>query len=292
VVSPNPGELREDAFERVGSGARRIRPLEEEPQCVRAVNRRHQIGQEVMHCLAVRHEWGAGSSDTSLVRQRKTDIEATIDNLLDNITSTHRKYVDRRIEKLQGETRDLEQQEEALLEQQGRECQAAELARVALALARDVDQVAACGTVEEKRTLIRAFLRVLEFDPESRTGTAYFYAVPSVNGDTAPDPGAGTRSEPATTDSDAERSERPSDGMSSLRLRDDDARYAQKRTAPRGGGSSLIMVAGARYVARQKTRVMRWICELPFEALGRALDAFSGKDKLRLVPLANPKERY
>jgi hypothetical protein len=30
---------------------------------------------------------------------------------------------------------------------------------------------------------------------------------------------------------------------------------------------------------------------LPFEALGRALDAFWDKAKLRLTPLGNPKKR-
>lgn len=169
--------------------------------------------------------------------------------------------------------------EEALLEQQGRECQAAELAQTALLLAREVDQIAAFGTVDEKRTFVRAFLREIEFDPQSRTGTAYFYAVPSLNGDAAPDPSTGTRYEPATTDSDAAGSERPSDAMSSLRLRNDDARYAPKRTAPGGGDSSLIMVAGACVVpdwergkaplgrahwiyapAKQGAREMRRIC--------------------------------
>ncbi|NIN10531.1 MAG: hypothetical protein GTN62_04275, partial [Gemmatimonadales bacterium] len=44
------------------------------------------------------------ASELSAVRQRKADIEATIDNLLDNITATNRDYVDRRIEKLRDET--------------------------------------------------------------------------------------------------------------------------------------------------------------------------------------------
>ncbi len=74
------------------------------------------------------------------------------------------------------------------LEQQGRECQAAELAQAALALARQVDRVAAFGTVDEKRAFIRAFLRNIEFDPQTRTGTAYFYAVPSLSGEPVPIP--------------------------------------------------------------------------------------------------------
>ncbi|MCJ7751396.1 MAG: recombinase family protein, partial [Armatimonadetes bacterium] len=143
-------------------------------------------------------------SELSAVRQHRADIEAKIENLLDNLTPTNREYVDRRIEKLRDETVGLQQQEEALLEQQGRECQAGELARAALALAPHVDQVARFGIVEEKRVFIRAFLREIEFDPRTRTGTAHFYAVPSMSGDIGPDPGGGTRFEPATSDSDVE----------------------------------------------------------------------------------------
>ncbi len=186
-------------------------------------------------------------SELGAVRQGKADAEVAIDNLLDNITPTNREYVDRRIEKLRGKIVDLEQQEEALLEQQGRECQAGELAQAAMLLAREVDRVAAFGTVDEKRTFVRAFLREIEFDPESRSGTAYFYAVPSVNGGTAPDPGGGTRYEPATTDSSAEGAGLVPDDKTSLLLRNDDTRYAQKRTALGQDGSSLIMVAGAGF---------------------------------------------
>ena len=187
-------------------------------------------------------------SELAAVRQRRADIEASIENLLDNITPTNRDYVDRRIAKLRDETVELEQQEQALLEQQGRECQAAELVQAALALAPRVDEVARFGTVDEKRTFVRAFLREIEFDPASRTGTAYFYAVPSVSGDGGPDAGGGTRYQPATTDSAAEGAGLASDAESSLRLRNVGARYAQKRTAPGGGDSSLIMVAGAVFV--------------------------------------------
>jgi hypothetical protein len=111
-----------------------------------------------------------------------------------------------------------------------------------------VGRVATFGTVDEKRTFVRAFLKEIEFDPRSRTGTAYLYAVPSVTGDIGPDPGGGTRYEPATSDSDAEGSGSHADRMSSLPLGNVGTRYAQKRTAPTEGDSSLIMVAGAVFV--------------------------------------------
>jgi hypothetical protein len=224
------------------------------------------------------------------VRQRKTDIEAAMDNLLDNITPTNREYVDRRIAKLRDEMVELQQQEEALLERQGQECQAAELAQAALALAPHVDQVGRFGTVEEKRTFIRAFVREIEFDPESRTGTAYFYAVPSVTGDIRPDPGGGTRYHPIHADSPEDDAGGASDAMSSLRLRNVGARYAQKRTALGEDGSSLIMVAGAGLAVLEKTRTRRWVWRLPFDALGRVLDAFWEEAKLALMRAKPSKE--
>ena len=113
------------------------------------------------------------------------------------------------------------------------------LVQAALALAPQVDQVTRFGRVDEKRTFIRAFLREIGFDPRSRTRTAYFWAVPEA--------GCGTRYEPATTDFAADDTRLPSAAKSSLRLRSESARYAQERTAPGGGVSSLIMVAGAGF---------------------------------------------
>jgi len=50
------------------------------------------------------------------------------------------------------------------------------------------------------------------------------------------------------------------------------------------------VVAGAGFVAEKKTRVMRWICELPLEALGRALDALWEEAKLRLIRVRSGEE--
>lgn len=115
------------------------------------------------------------------LRQRKLDIEATIDNLLDNITPTNREYVDRRIEKLRAETLELERQEGALVEQQDREQQAEGIAQQAYALMRGFVRLAEVGTVDEKRILIRSFLQRIDFDPEARKGTAYFWVVPGLD---------------------------------------------------------------------------------------------------------------
>jgi hypothetical protein len=215
------------------------------------------------------------ASELSTVRQRQADIEATIENLLDNITPTNREYVDRRIAKLREETLRLEEQEAALQGQQGQEHQAEELARAAFALAPQVKQIAAHGTVEEKRTFLRAFVKEIAFDPASRTGTGYFYAVPLLDGDGGHDGGGGTRYHQHHADSPPEEPEGTSGAGSSLPLQNVGTRYTPRRTAPGEGGSSLIMVAGAGCADEENTCLRRWIVETAFKAPQRALQTVS-----------------
>ena len=50
------------------------------------------------------------------------------------------------------------------------------------------------------------------------------------------------------------------------------------------------LVAGARSAALEKLRTRRWVWQLPFEALGRALDALWEEAELRLKQ-AQPARR-
>ena len=185
------------------------------------------------------------ASELATVRQRRADIEAQIENLLDNITATNRDYVDRRISKLKDELAELEQQEAALLERQGREYQAEELAQAALALAPQVTTNSrSMGRSRRSALSCRAFVHEIVFDPESRTGTAYFYAVPVLGGEDGPGGAGGTRYHQQHANLAPDERKGPSEPASSLPIRNVGTRYTQKRTAPGEGGSSLIMVAG------------------------------------------------
>ena len=167
--------------------------------------------------------------------QRKADIEANIDNLLDNITPTNRDWVDRRIDKLRDEIVELERREAALGQQQDREHQAALLAEHALAVARSFDRLVEVGTLDEKRSVVRAFLRRIDFDPESQAGKAHFWLVPDLRWDdpvTSP-PGRGRRGDAAQ--------------MSSGSIVSGDTRYHEKRRAVGDSTSSVIVVAGAGF---------------------------------------------
>jgi hypothetical protein len=88
------------------------------------------------------------------------------------------------------------------------------------------------GTVDEQRTLIRAFLRRLDFDPDTQAGTAYFWLVPGG--------GPGGR-------------EFHPEGDSSFHDEAGDPASHRKDAPPESDASSLIMVAGARSAPEQKT---------------------------------------
>lgn len=59
------------------------------------------------------------------------------------------------------------------------------------------------GTIEEQRLIIRAFLRKIHFDPDTRTGTAEFLLIPGAgNEDPRQNPaGRGRRTDIESTDS-------------------------------------------------------------------------------------------
>jgi hypothetical protein len=52
------------------------------------------------------------------------------------------------------------------------------------------------------------------------------------------------------------------------------------------------MVAGAGLAALEKMRTRRWIWDVPFERLGRALDAMWEDAKLRFRPVETSQKRH
>jgi DNA invertase Pin-like site-specific DNA recombinase len=186
-------------------------------------------------------------SALAVVRQHKADIEATIENLIDNITPTNREFVDRRIEKLRDELVELERQEAALAEQQHKEQHAVIIAQEALAVAQSFDRLVEAGTVDEKRVLVRAFLRRIDFDPQTRAGKAYFWVVPSVGQDDFEiEPvGHGRRKGVPAQALTQGHHDSPGYAESSHQGVSGNTRYTKTRRAAQDGASSHSMVAGA-----------------------------------------------
>ena len=209
-------------------------------------------GQKKLRRMIEQEVRGTGDGDGSqltALRQRKADIESTIDNLLDNITPTNRDYVDRRIEKLRDEMVALERQEAALNEQQDRERQAKMLADRAFEIARSFEQLVEVGTVDEKRTMVRAFLRGIDYDPESASGKAHFWLIPYAEADDGQaNPGGRGRRTDLGGNGGTDGRGAPGDGDRLLfPLVSGATRSVKKRSAAGGDASSFHMVAGAGF---------------------------------------------
>jgi len=228
-------------------------------------------GEDRLRRLIEQEMVAAGAFDGSAlaaIRQRREDIEAKIENLLDNITPTNREFVDRRIEKLRGEIADLERQEAAAAEQQDREKQAQAMAQEALALVRQFDRLVEAGTVDEKRTLIRAFLRRVDFDPASGTGTGYFWFVPSMGRDATDSDGPNGRSASKTAQ-DAPGA--PLSPTSSFHGVAGNTRSTKKRSAVKDDASSFSVVAGEGFAAEERTRPSRLQHQIAFRTPSRPI---------------------
>ena len=96
--------------------------------------------------------------------------------------------------------------------------------------------------------IVRAFLRGIDYDPDSQAGKAHFWVVPAdVGGPYQPNPGGrGRRSDLA--EGGLTKSEQAADGPGSLLgLVSGATRYAKKKSAAQGGASSFDMVAGGGF---------------------------------------------
>ncbi len=136
-----------------------------------------------------------GSQDEELgkLRSQRADIERRIGNILDNITAENREFADKRIRELKGELRGILPRIEEL---EAASCAAPdldELTEALLGYMRCFQEVVSEGTVEEKRSFIRAFTNKIELDPETGKGRAQVLMLPDLT--------AATRYEPATAKS-------------------------------------------------------------------------------------------
>ncbi len=108
------------------------------------------------------------------VEKRLSEINKIITNLIDNITTTNREFVDKRIIELKREKAELESRLQTLEAEGRKRVETEAIIEQALSMAGDYKAVFAEGSIEEKRFFIRAFLSRIKFDPETRTAEARF----------------------------------------------------------------------------------------------------------------------
>lgn len=177
----------------------------------------HDAGEETLRAM-IRKELGATQNDVATqsglthetLAARKAEITRMVNNALSALTETNRTFLNAHLETLRGEMEELNRQEDELNHQVAQHEQVDTAVDAQFAIAahrlREARKVLVAGTIEEQRLIIRAFLRKITFDPDTRTGNAEFWLIPGAgNEDPRRNPaGRGRRTDIDLT-ADAER---------------------------------------------------------------------------------------
>ena len=146
-------------------------------------------GEEELRAM-IRQELSAtatregGDAEVTLeaIATRKQEISRNVSATLQSIDEANREFVNAHLTTLREEMDNLQRKEEAIRKQATQREMLDEavdsqysLACQRIGMARNV---LLAGTIEEQRLIIRAFLRNIHFDPDTRTGTAEFWLVP------------------------------------------------------------------------------------------------------------------
>jgi len=114
------------------------------------------------------------------VDSRMREIKGIINNLIDNLTSANKDFVDVRLIELKREVKVLESKQ---LELEAAGAKKMEIGRVieqAVELAKQFQSAFAQGTIEEKRLFIRAFVSKIEIDPVNKNGSMGMISLPGL----------------------------------------------------------------------------------------------------------------
>lgn len=167
---------------------------------------RAMIRQELT-ATAIR-EGGEAGVTLETIAARKDEISRNVSATLQSIDEANREFVNAHLTALREEMAALQQQEEVIHRQAAQREMLDEavdsqysLACQRIGMARNV---LLAGTIEEQRLIIRAFLRKIHFDPDTRTGTAEFWLIPGAgNEDPRRNPaGRGRRTDIGSMDAD------------------------------------------------------------------------------------------
>ena len=146
-------------------------------------------GEEELRAM-IRQELSAtatregGDAEVTLeaIATRKQEISRNVSATLQSIDEANREFVNTHLTALREEMDNLLQKEEAIRKQATQREMLDEavdsqysLACQRIGMARNV---LLAGTIEEQQLIIRAFLRKIHFDPDTRTGTAEFWLIP------------------------------------------------------------------------------------------------------------------
>jgi DNA invertase Pin-like site-specific DNA recombinase len=126
----------------------------------------------------VRTESRAIEETLARIAKRREEITRMISNALLNIAEENRDLINDHLRGLRAEMEALKQQDEELRQQVAEEEQAGEIVAEAMERFQQVRVIMTHGTIDEQRSIVRAFVRKITFDPDTRKGTVDFWILP------------------------------------------------------------------------------------------------------------------
>ena len=114
------------------------------------------------------------------VDARLREIKKTINNLIENLSAENKEFVDIRIKEFKREISSLESRKIELEAAGNKQMEIERLIGQAGEMAGDFSRTFQDGTIEEKRLIIRGFLKRIEIDPTKNLATGTFYLLPGM----------------------------------------------------------------------------------------------------------------
>jgi len=116
--------------------------------------------------------------ESTFLDEETLKIKRTINNLIENISSTNKEFVDQRLIELKRELSALESKKREIEDAKNKQNEVSRMIEQAKELADDFKETFAAGTVEQKKLFLRAFLKEITLDPVKGTGEGVFVLMP------------------------------------------------------------------------------------------------------------------
>ena len=125
---------------------------------------RKMIAEEVkMTCEEIEKE-------SILIENEIQKLKRTVNNLIENISSTNKEFVDQRLVELKRELTAIESKKREIEDTKNKQNEVRRMIEQASELANDFKEIFASGTVEQKKLFLRAFLKGITLDLVDGTG--------------------------------------------------------------------------------------------------------------------------
>jgi len=112
------------------------------------------------------------------IEEETLKIKRTINNLIENISSKNKEFVDQRLVELKRELVVLESKKREIEDAKNKHNEVSRMIEQAQEIANDFQETFASGTIEQKKLFLRAFLKGITLDPVDGAGEGVFVPMP------------------------------------------------------------------------------------------------------------------